>query len=351
MRRTFIPALLLSCLGLASFLLTACDGHSQQEPASAAEQALDVRVALVTSARVEDTETFSATVDAFETNHVCPAIAGRIDALFVDVGDEVAAGQLLVQMDETQLLTSRAQLLTLERDLARLDTLRTLGSVTQQQYDQLHTQVEVARAQVANLQKNTRLTAPISGIVAGRYFHPGELFTMSPTPESAGRSAIVTLMQMNPVKVKFNLPEGRLGALKVGLPVSVTLDAYPNETFQGAVYRVAPIIHALSHTLEVEVKLPNPQLRLKPGMFARINLSFGEVNRLLVPDLAIVQQRGTNDRAVFLAHQGKALRKIVKLGNRQGDHIEILAGLQLADSVITTGLRFLQDGHAIRVIH
>lgn len=350
MRRLFIPILALYILGFLA-LLPACSNTTPQHSSNEAEQALDVRVALVSSARIEDSETFSATVDAFEVNHVCPAIAGRIDAVLVDVGDIVSAGQLLVQMDETQLLTSRAQLLTLERDLARLDTLRSLGSVTQQQYDQLHTQVEVARAQVANLQKNTRLTAPIAGVVTGRYFHPGELFTMSPTPESGGRSAIVTLMQMNPVKVKFNLPEGRLSALKIGQPVSVSLDAYPNDTFQGSVYRIAPTVHALSHTLEVQVQVPNPQLQLKPGMFARMNLSFGEVERLLVPDLAIVQQRGTNDRAVFIAHQGKALRKIVKLGNRQGEYVEILDGLRLADSVITTGLRFLQDGHAIRVLH
>ncbi|MGP1460227.1 MAG: efflux RND transporter periplasmic adaptor subunit [Bacteroides sp.] len=350
MRIPRIARLALYSLGFFA-LLPACSNTTPRHSSNEAEQTLDVRVALVSSARVEDSETFSATVDAFEVNHVCPAIAGRIDAVLVDVGDHVTAGQLLVQMDETQLLTSRAQLLTLERDLARLDTLRSLGSVTQQQYDQLHTQVEVARAQVSNLQKNTRLTAPIAGVVTGRYFHPGELFTMSPTPESGGRSAIITLMQINPVKVKFNLPEGRLSALKVGQPVSVTLDAYPNATFQGSVYRIAPTVHALSHTVEVQVQVPNPQLQLKPGMFARMNLSFGEVDRLLVPDLAIVQQRGTNDRAVFIAHQGKALRKIVKLGNRQGEYVEILDGLRLADSVITTGLRFLQDGHAIRVLH
>ncbi len=348
MRKEYLLALLAA--GLFS-LLVACNSRTPQQTPTEVEQALEVRVAPTTSARVQDTETFSASVNAFEVNHVCPAIAGRIDAVLVDVGDLVSEGQKLVQMDETQLLTARAQLVSLERDFARLDTLRTLGSVTQQQYDQLHTQVEVSRAQVANLQKNTRLTAPIAGIVTGRYFHPGELFTMSPTPESAGRSAIVTIMQMNPVKVKFNLPEGRLGALKVGQAVDVTLDAYPNEHFQGTIYRLAPTVHALSHTLEVEVKVPNPQLRLKPGMFARINLSFGEVDRLLVPDLAIVQQRGTNDRAVFLAVQGKALRKVVKLGNRQGDKVEILGGLNLADSVITTGLRFLQDGHPIRVVH
>ena len=158
MRRLFIPILAFYSLGILALL----PQHSSNE----AEQALDVRVALVSSARVEDSETFSATVDAFEVNHVCPAIAGRIDAVLVDVGDIVSAGQLLVQMDETQLLTSRAQLLTLERDLARLDTLRSLGSVTQQQYDQLHTQVEVARAQVSNLQKNARLTAPIAGVIS-----------------------------------------------------------------------------------------------------------------------------------------------------------------------------------------
>lgn len=330
------------------FLLNACGSAEQTKETGEAER-LNVRVELSSTMRLQDNETFSGTVEAFEQNQVSPAMAGRIDKVFVEVGDRVVAGQQLVQMDETQLLTARAQMLTLERDFSRLDTLKRLGSATQQQYDQMKTQLEVSRATVANLQKNTRLLSPISGIVTGRYYYAGELFAMSPTPESNGRAAIVTVMQVNPVKVLINLPEGRLGSVRVGQKAKVALDAYPEREFVGEVYRVAPTVHALSHTAQVEIKVPNNDLAIKPGMFARVLLSFGEVNRVVVPDLAIVRQRGTNDRAVYVATQGIARRVLVKLGNRVEDKVEILDGLSANDSVIVTGLRFLQDGHLIQV--
>jgi len=341
-----------STLGLVGigvlFLLNSCGSAEQAKDTGEAER-LNVRVELSSTMRLQDNETFSGTVEAFEQNQVSPAMAGRIDKVFVEVGDRVVAGQQLVQMDETQLLTARAQMLNLERDFSRLDTLKRLGSATQQQYDQMKMQLEVSRATVANLQKNTRLLSPISGIVTGRYYYAGELFAMSPTPESNGRAAIVTVMQVNPVKVLINLPEGRLGSVRVGQKAKVALDAYPEREFVGEVYRVAPTVHALSHTAQVEIKVPNNDLAIKPGMFARVLLSFGEVNRVVVPDLAVVRQRGTNDRAVYVATQGTARRVLVKLGNRVEDKVEILDGLSANDSVIVTGLRFLQDGHLIQV--
>lgn len=339
--------LVVFCLG-NSLLLGSCNRVKENKATSTVER-LNVRVELSSTMQLQDLETYSGTVEPYEQNQVCPAMAGRIDKVFVEVGDRVQAGQLLVQMDETQLLNARAQLLSLERDFSRIDTLKRLGSATQQQYDQIRTQLEVSRATVANLQKNTRLVSPITGIVTGRYYHAGELFAMSPTPESNGRAAIVTVMQINPVKVIINLPEGRLGSIRAGQKAKISLDAYPDKEFVGDVYRVAPTVHALSHTAKVEIKVPNADSQLKPGMFARVALSFGEVTRVVVPDLAVVRQRGTNDRAVFIASQGTAKRVLVKLGNRIDDKIEILDGLAPNDSVIVTGLRFLQDGHLIQV--
>jgi efflux transporter, RND family, MFP subunit len=329
-------------------LLNGCSGVQQNQNAEGTER-LNVKVALSTTMRLQDREVFSGTVEPFEQNQVSPAMAGRIDKVLVDVGDHVVVGQQLVQMDETQLLTARTQMLTLERDFSRLDTLKRLGSATQQQYDQMKMQLDVSRATVANLQKNTKLVAPITGIVTGRYYQSGELFAMSPTPESNGRAAILTVMQLNPVKVLINLPEGRLGSIRVGQKADVVLDAYPDRNFAGEVYRIAPTVHPLSHTAQVEIRVSNADLALKPGMFARVSVSFGEVTRVVVPDLAVVRQRGTNDRAVFLASKGMARRVLVKLGNRVEDKIEILDGLTENDSVIVTGLRFLQDGHLIQV--
>lgn len=298
---------------------------------------------------VPDEQLYSGQVRPFEQNYIATGVPGRIDRLLVDVGDRVRKGQLLVVMDGTQLATLRAQLATLERDFARLDTLHAIGSVAQQQYEQMRTQRDVTREQVANLERNVRLTSPIDGVVTGRYFNEGELFSMAPTPESGGRVAIVAVMQLDPVKVSINIPENLYPKVQVGMGVSVKLDAYGEREFAGSVYRVNPTVDALSHTVGLEVRVPNGAGALRPGMFARVCLTFGQAERVLVPDMAVVQQRGTNEKYVYEVVDGAAVRRVVTLGRRVGAQFEILDGLSAGADVVVSGMRQLHDGCAVRV--
>lgn len=345
-------------LGLACFVGVAwsgCGGNSKENsrdlsPEQDTSRVL-VRTARSTIREVADKREFSGRIEPFEQNHITAGIAGRINRVLVDVGDRVRKGQLLVQMDPTQVTTLKAQLATLERDYKRLDTLHAIGSVPKQQYDQIKTQYEVTKEQLANLQRNTQLTSPIDGVITGKYYNEGEFFAMSPTPQSGGRAAIVSVMQINPVKVLLNLPESLYGKVKPGMEVTISLDAYEDREFKGKVFRLYPTVDALSHTAPLEISVPNSEGLLRPGMFARAEIPFGRVNRVLVPDLAVMQQRGTNEKFLYIVEGSIARRVAVIPGGRVGDELEIIEGLEGEEEVIISGMRQLQDGRAVRVVN
>ena len=151
-------------------------------------------------------QNITSTIVAFEETYLSPALSGRIRSVKVEVNDPVKKGELLVEMDRTQLDQTMLQYQMLKTDLARLDTLLKYGSVTQQSYDQMMSQVETTELIIKNLEENTLLRAPYSGIITGKYYNDGELFSPSPnTP--AGKAALVSMMQINPVKLMVNLSE------------------------------------------------------------------------------------------------------------------------------------------------
>jgi RND family efflux transporter MFP subunit len=134
------------------------------------------------------------------------------------------------------------------------------------------------------------------------------------------------------------------------MPVEVQADALGSETFQGKVTLIYPTIDPQSHTFTVEVSVPNSDQRLRPGMFARVKMNFGTNDRPLVSDKAVLKQTGSNDRYVFVEHEGKAIYTLVELGTRLADKYEIVSGLSAGDRVIIEGNTGLIDGAAVVVV-
>lgn len=333
-------------------LLAACSGgdFSGASKLQSAGDTIRVTVVPVRSERVDVRRTYTGIVSAFEEVSISSGSPGRIARLRVDVGARVRRGQLLVDMDSTTLLTSRAQLVTLERDFRRIDTLYRVGSMSAQQWAQAKTQLEVARAQLANLAVNTRLTSPIDGVVTGRYYHAGELYSMTPSAASGGRAAILIVMQTDPVKISVPVPEGDIANVQDGQKVDVQLDAYPHEHFTGSVYRVAPTLDAVTHTTAVEVTVPNAKGTIRPGMYARTTFTYGQRECVLVPDLAVQRQRGTNEKYVFVAQDGVVRRTVVELGDQIGDSYATLSGLKGSEQVVVSGFQNLRDSALVKVV-
>ena len=302
-----------------------CSATQPQEEADTTETKVLVRTSKATIQPIEQEVIFTGNVEAFRQNHISSSSPSRIEKIFVEVGDMVKKGQLLVQMDETMFAQMKVQLNNLEKEYARLDTLNQVGSVSQQQVDQVKTQLDVLRTSFQNSTENTQLRSPIDGVVTGRYLNDGEMYTMSPS--LTGKPAIVSVMQIQPVKVLVNIPEMYFPKVKQGMKTTIKLDIYPEKVFDGKVYLIHPTVDPLTRTFTVEVEIPNPQLLIRPGMFARVTFGFGVMDRVVVSDLAIQRQTGTNERFVFVVEDGVAVRKTIELGRRTNENYEVLSGL------------------------
>jgi membrane fusion protein, multidrug efflux system len=238
----------------------------------------------------------------------------------------------------------------LQKDLDRIDTLLRSGSAKQQQYDQMKTQYDVLKTNVDFMKENTVMKSPFYGVVTGKYFENGEMYSGAPTTQS-GRSAIVTVMQVNPLKVNVNISEQYYPLIRTGMKAEITADVYKDEKFTGTVYRISPTINADSRSFITELELPNNNDKLKPGMFVRVAMDLGEVETFVVPANTVLVQEGTNIRFLFLMKNNVAERIEVLLGKRFDDKVEVISELiKEGDMLITEGQARLINGDKTELV-
>lgn len=328
--------------------LFACKGENQKQEVKEEVLSELVEVQAIEEQRISRTIEFPASLTAFEENYLASATPGRIEKIFVEVGSIVKKGQILVQMDRTQLIQAEVQLANLRVDYQRFDTLIKAGSIAQQKYDQLKAQYDVAVTNVEFLKENTQLKAPFSGVVSGKYFEDGEMYSGAPNT-AVGKAAIVSLVQIDQLKAFVSLPEQYFPEVKQGKEVNVKLEIYPNKKFSGKVYRIHPTIDPNTHTFQTEVLISNKENLLRPGMFSRISFDMEQVTALMVPANAVLKLQGSNERYVFIAENGKAKRVTVKLGDRYDDKVEISGDIQKGQELIVIGQARLLDNVDIRI--
>ncbi len=293
---------------------------------------------------------YPASLEGFEEVHLAPASPGRIEAIYAEVGDRIAKGAALVQMDRTQLHQAEIQLKTVETDFKRLDTLAKVGSIAQQQYDQLKAQYEVAKSNVDFLRENTRLLAPFSGVISGRYFEAGELYSGAPNTQ-AGKAAVLSLVQIDRLKAMVALSEKYFPLVRNGMEVAVLTDIYKDKAYTGRVYRIHPTIDPMNRTFNVEVQIDNREGLLRPGMFCRVTFDLDKEEAILLPSMAILKMQGSNERYLFVERSGIAERIGVTIGKRYDDDVEVFSDeLKTGDRVIVSGQSMLVDGVAVEVV-
>jgi RND family efflux transporter MFP subunit len=199
------------------------------------------------------------------------------------------------------------------------------------------------------MEQNTLMKAPFNGIVTGKYFEDGEMYSGSPTTQT-GRSAVVTVMQVNPLKVIVSVSEQYYPLIHKGMKAEIIADVYKNETFTGAIFRISPTINSGTRAFNVELELPNRSDLLKPGMFVRVSMNLGEVETFVVPANTVLVQEGTNIRYVFVERANVAERIEVTLGKRFDDQLEIISeNLKEGDSLVTQGQSKLINGDRIEI--
>jgi len=318
--------------------------------ASTAIKIEKVKVTMLQSSVIAKSIEYTSTLKAFEEVHLVPSTPGRIEKIFVEVGSRVSKGDQLVQMDQTQLQQAMIQLKSLEIDYKRLDTLQKVGSITRQQFDQISTQYAIAKSNVEFLKDNTRLAAPFSGVISGKYFEDGEMYSGAPNTTS-GKAAILSVVQISPLKAIVNIPETYYPIISEGMTTQVTCDLYPGQVYSGTIMRKYPTIDAMTHSFQVEIRIDNPGEKLRPGMFARVQLELGETDALVVPAMAVLKMQGSNERYVFIEVQGKAKRVSVEMGKRFDEMVEIISPeLKEGDRLIVTGQSRLVDQVPVEIV-
>ncbi len=314
----------------------------QKKQTAVVEEKPQVRLETVNVQPVAQTQEFTATVDADVVNNISPSVVLRIDKILVEVGDRVHAGQLLAEMDRSSLIQSKTQLDNIQLEYDRQLALYEVGGTSKQLLDAQQVQLDVARTSYENLKENTQLISPIDGIVTARNYDNGDMY-------SAGKP-LLTVQKIVPVKLMIHVSEGFYTQVKEGMPVKIHLDVYKDETFTGKVSLIYPTIDAATRTFPVEITLDNKDMRVRPGMFARVTIDFGTERRVVLPDLAVVKQTGSGDRYVYVYNDGKVDFVKVELGRRTDTRYEVLSGVPDGARVVVAGQSRLYDGAEVTVV-
>lgn len=322
--------------------VTSCGKKDAENLEANKNQKPQVKIAVVNERDVLQSQTFTATVEPEIKNNIAPASPGRIRNIFVEVGATVSKGQKLAQMDAVNLANSETQIENLRRTYKRIVELFEVGGASQQELDNAKLQLDVAETNMKNLGENTYLISPISGVVTARNYDVGDMFT--------GQLPLLTIMQINPVKLKINISESFYSKVKIGMPVDVKVDVYENESFSAKVSLIYPVIDERTRTFTVELKLNNPGSKVRPGMFARVNINFGTEKHVVIPDRSVVKQSGSGSRFVYVYKDGKVIYSEVKLGQRLENEYELLSGVNNGDQVVVSGLNKLQNGMDVEVL-
>ncbi|HRS24620.1 MAG TPA: efflux RND transporter periplasmic adaptor subunit [Paludibacteraceae bacterium] len=305
------------------------------------EEIPSVRVQQVKMQDVEQTGQFTATVQPEVKNNISPSTPGRIRKIMVEVGTSVSKGQKLVQMDAANLSNLEIQVENYQRMYNRVAELFSVGGASQQELDNAKLQLDIAKTNLQNLSENTYLLSPTAGVVTARNYDNGDIFN--------GQIPILTVMQINPVKLLINVSESNYAQVKIGMPATIKFDIFEGETFQGKISLIYPTIDERTRSFQVEIKMNNANYKIRPGMFARVEINFGSARRIIVPDMAVIKQSGSGEYFVYVYKDGSVIYQRVELGKRLGKEYEIISGLNDGDLVVVSSQSKLADGKKVNL--
>jgi len=333
MKRIFYLVMAISLI-----TMTACT--KKDNKATTKDEVVKVKIEPAISQEIDQIYEYTTTVDAAVKNYITSAGGTRIEKIWVEVGQRVGKGQKLVTMENTNLATAKAQQANLRNEVDRMEALYKSVVFLNTTWP-IKTQYDVSKRNIENLESNITLTSPISGVITLRNFDNGDV---------SGAQPILQVMQISPVKLKFNINETFYNMVKLGLGVKAKVDVFGDEEFSGKISLIAPTIDPATRTFMVEAQFTNGNQKLRPGMFGRVEINLGRANKVIVSDKAIVKQSGTNNKFVYIEKGGVVIYRQVQLGRRLDDKYEILTGVNVGENVVVTGQSRLLDGKKVIVV-
>lgn len=348
--KRFVILVLLAAIGGGGYYAYRLKNSGGQEARASVAQpraAVPVEVATVEQMTVKEEVEALGTLAADEAVVIAPEIAGRVVSLGFKEGEPVKAGQVLVKLDtailDAELKQAQADL-GLARDThERMRALIARGTGTQVAVDEsgaklasAEARVELGKAKLAQ----SNILAPFNGVVGLRSVGVGDYV-------SVGKQ-LITLTNIDPIKIDFRVPETFLSRLRVGQAVSMRVDAVPDRSFTGKTYAIDPVVDVNGRAIRLRASIPNAELLLKPGLFARLAITVDQrENAIIIPEMAVVPD-GLG-KMVYVVDGGKAKRVPVELGKRLPGKVEVVSGLAPKMQIITAGQMRLRDGSPIAI--
>lgn len=328
-------------LATALLVLVGCGNKKTVTTEETTERIEIVELTTLHTREIQREISLSSNLMGYETVNVAPSITGKIEHIYVEVGDRVQKGADLVRMDQQQYKTTKLSIANLETEMMRMEGLIQTGSVSQQQYDQTKLSLDQTKENLDFLQKNTYVKANFSGVISAKNYEDGELYSGSP---------IVVLTQVDKLKTLVAIPESYIPLVKQGMRLDLRSEVYPDKVFPATIEVVYPTVDASTHTFQVKVVVPNKNGLLRPGMYITTTIGLGKEKVITAPYSTVLKLVGANDRYVFINDNGYAKRVTVEMGQRFGDDVEISAP-EITDGVelVTKGEARLVDGVKIRV--
>lgn len=321
-----------------------------------------VTLAPVVAREIEERIEATGELRARDSARIAAEVAGRVTDTPFDEGSRVAARSIVMRIDPERhalerdaaragLAEAEASLQEQERALARMRELHAGKVASQERLDQAETasklgraKVEAARAQLAMAERahnDANVAAPFAGLIGRRLVSRGEFVQPG--------QALFELVALDPIEVEFRLAEKDVGRVQLGVPVDVRVAPYPEAAFRATVTVVAPTVDPQSRTLRIRAELPNPDGRLRPGLFARADLGVSHrVGVPMIPEEAVLQR--ADGAVVFrLSAADRVERRVIQTGIHEAGSLEVVAGLEPGDRVVTRGHATLLDGARVEV--
>ena len=293
--------------------------------------------------------TFSGDIQPMQQASIYSRVNGNLERVYAGIGDAVGRGQTLALIDTTELSQqarqAKATWYNATLALGRNKELAGQNLIARQDLDNADAAEQIARANNEAAQTRlgyAKIIAPFGGYITKRFFDEGSNIT-------SNNSTLFILMALEHMKATINVLESDIPRITLGTTVAVSVDAYPERSFEGRVSRVSQAVDLNTRTMATEVDIPNLRHELKPGMFATVTLVVEEhAHAITVPTYALLKD--DKGQFVFVAgDSNRAVRKPVKTGLEQNSRMEIVYGLSGTEKVITTGQQFVRDGGMIKI--
>ncbi len=347
--RIIAMVVLIAVVLLVAFKLKGNKQKVQDEVAFSQRKVENIPVSIETVKKgtLSENVTASGTLEASEFLNLVSETQGKIVKIYKEKGDRVAAGDVIAKVDDeviaANVLTAEANYSQFEKDVERLTRLSEENAVTKRDLEQANIGLKKAKADLITAKKalsNTSIKAPISGYINNDFITEGQLL--------GGGSPVCEIVNNNRLKLNIKVPENAVYKIKVGQTVVVSLSVFPDKKFTGKISAIAEKADAVLK-FNVEITLDNDmKSHLKSGLYAEVELPVTNEERLIIDKIAIIESM--ERPVVYVASNGKAVRRTLIVGQSNNEQVEVLNGLSEGEQVIVSGQLNLKDGDDIKII-